>query len=395
MKAGSWVSILSMFLFGVAGAATVSKLIPLGADLTAAFGLDAAQFGWLISLVALPAALLSIPAGVLVDRYGPRPVLYGALTLGVVSNLVSYHADSLLMLQVARFIEGGAICHIYTAAPAFLIATNEGPRRATAMTLWATYMPIGSAVGLLLAGQFAGSGDWHDVFLGHGALLVAIGLLNLRQPRVGGNAGPAGMGVAARVRDLAGVYSRPAMLLFAAAFFLVISVGFGTNASLPGYLASLHETPVARVSQLVAFATLLMIPGSLGVGMLLAKGVAPGRVFTGIAIAGMVVGGLTFWPVPGGGARAVLVAAWFIVSGASVAAVMAILPQVAEPQRRGAAAALLSLAGALATFATAPIWLPLAAGGNWPAIISLMVGSWAIALIVMVSLTRGSKGGAK
>ena len=53
MKAGSWVSILSMFLFGVAGAATVSKLIPLGADLTAAFGLDAAQFGWLISLVAL------------------------------------------------------------------------------------------------------------------------------------------------------------------------------------------------------------------------------------------------------------------------------------------------------------------------------------------------------
>ena len=33
MKPGSWSSIASIFLFGVLGASTVSKLVPLGADI--------------------------------------------------------------------------------------------------------------------------------------------------------------------------------------------------------------------------------------------------------------------------------------------------------------------------------------------------------------------------
>jgi hypothetical protein len=58
-----------------------------------------------------------------------------------------------------------------------------------------------------------------------------------------------------------------------------------------------------------------------------------------------------------------VVAVWFVVSGASRGADNA-LPRVAEPERRGAAAALMNQAGASATFLNPPLWLSLAAAGR-------------------------------
>ena len=90
MKAGSWSSILTLYLYGVLGASTVSKLVPLGAVLGTGFGTTPAQFGWLVSLVALPAVILAIPSGLLVDRFGPRRILLGAAFLGVAANLLYF-----------------------------------------------------------------------------------------------------------------------------------------------------------------------------------------------------------------------------------------------------------------------------------------------------------------
>jgi predicted MFS family arabinose efflux permease len=156
MKPGSWSSIASIFLFGVLGASTVSKLVPLGADIAARFGTSAADFGWLISLLGFTALVLAIPSGLLVDRFGPRRVFTASVLLGMAANLIYYFAPAYTWMQAARLVEGVAIAHLYTAAPAFLMGTSEGPRRATAMTIWASYMPVGTAVGLLLAGVLRG-----------------------------------------------------------------------------------------------------------------------------------------------------------------------------------------------------------------------------------------------
>jgi predicted MFS family arabinose efflux permease len=380
MKPGSWTSIITLFLFGVLGASTVSKIIPLNAELVAGFGITSTQFAWLISMIALPSALLAIPSGVLVDRYGPNRVVLAAASLGVLANIVYFIAPSLLYLQIARFIEGAAICHIYTAAPSFLMATTDGKRRARAMTLWATYMPIGTAVGLLLASQFAGKENWRLVFVLHGTLFALVAVLNLRQPQLA-TQGVGGPTLAQRLADLRGTYTRPALLLFALAFFLMISLGFGANSTFPSYFARIHQVPLATSSSVLAFGTLLMIPGSLGVGALIASGIRQHMVFLAIGIVGALVGSLAFFPALSVPVRAVVVGIWFMVSGASIATLMATLPLVAEPQRRGAAAALLNLSGALATFVNPPIWLPLAAAGAvWLSFAGLMVGGWAIAV---------------
>ena len=87
MKPGSWSSIASIFLFGVLGASTVSKLVPLGADIGSRFGTSAADFGWLISLLGLTALILAIPSGLLVDRFGPRRIFAASVLLGIAANL--------------------------------------------------------------------------------------------------------------------------------------------------------------------------------------------------------------------------------------------------------------------------------------------------------------------
>ncbi|MCC6633826.1 MAG: MFS transporter [Gammaproteobacteria bacterium] len=392
MKPGSWSSIASIFLFGVLGASTVSKLVPLGADIAARFGTSAADFGWLISLLGFTALVLAIPSGLLVDRFGPRRVFTASVLLGMAANLIYYFAPAYTWMQAARLVEGVAIAHLYTAAPAFLMGTSEGPRRATAMTIWASYMPVGTAVGLLLAGYFAGGPQWRQTFLVHGALFAAVGLLNLRQPTLASSDAARLPGLVERLRGLRLAYSRPPLLLLAMAFFLMISVGFGANTTFPGYLARLHELPVNVTANAIALGTLLMVPGSLGVGALLARGVRIGPVFTVLGVLGAASGALAFQSGLDVPARMAVVAVWFVVSGASLAALMATLPRVAEPERRGAAAALMNQAGASATFLNPPLWLSLAAAGRGLPFAILMVGAWLVAVALIWGVTGTEAG---
>ena len=388
LASGSWGSILVVYLFGVLGASTVSKVIPLAADFSRRFGTTPADFGWLVSTIALPAVLLAIPSGLLVDRLGPRRVMHGAVVFGIAANLLYYGASSFGLMQVARVLEGTAIVHLYTAVPAFLMGTCTGPRRGAALSVWATYMPTGTAVGLLLAGSFAGQDGWRGLFLVHAGAYAVVGLLNLAQPVMSSAPAGVGVGLGERLRDLRLAYSRPALLLLALAFFLMISLGFGANSTFPGYFARLHGVSVATSSAAVAAITLLMIPGSLLVGALVARGIPQRVVFVGLAVFGTLAGSLAFHPALAVGPRLVVVGTWFVISGAAIATLMSTLPLVAEPRRRGSAAALLNQSAATATFVNPPLWLPLAAAGVWWPFAALMAGGWFVAVASVWGLSR-------
>ena len=316
------------------------------------------------------------------------------MLLGIAANLLYFVAQTYAWMQVARLVEGIAIAHLYTAAPAFLMGTSEGPRRATAMTVWASYMPVGTAVGLLLAGHFAGTEQWRFAFLAHGGLFALVGVLNLWQPPLPVNAASRSPGLVERLRGLKLAYSRPPLLLLALAFFLMISVGFGANTTFPGYFARLHDLPVNVTSRAIALGTLLMVPGSLFVGALLARGMRVGPIFAVLGVLGATAGSLAFQAGLGVPLRMAVVAVWFAVSGAALAALMATLPRVAEPQRRGAAAALMNQAGATATFVTPPLWLSLAAAGKGLPFAFLMIGAWLIAVVTVWGITGPSDTGA-
>ena len=385
MKPGSWPSILGVYAFAIAAGATVPMLIPLSADFARDFGMGPGAFGWLVSIIAIPAALLAIPSGVVVDRFGPRRVLIGGALVAAFANLIFIVATSIPMLQVARLLEGAAIVHIYTAGPAMLMGMTDGKRRTAAMSVWTTYMPVGTSLAFAFVGAFANGPAWRTAFIGHGALFLIAAGIGLLLPRVG--AGPVRRTLGGQLLELRSAYARPALLLLALAFFLMISVGLGANLAFPQYFTHVLGLSIAQSSSMVAATTLIMVPGSLLTGFALSRGMRPTSFFAVIAAIGFVVGTLAFAPSLGLSARYLVLAGWYLASGASVATLMAVLPQVAEPARRGAAAALLNQAAALATFVNPPIWLSFAAGTAWTPFAALLAIGWGLGTLALWLVT--------
>jgi MFS family permease len=292
------------------------------------------------------------------------------------------------MLQVARLLEGAAIVHIYTAGPAMLMGMTDGKRRTAAMSVWTTYMPVGTSLAFAFVGAFASGPLWRTAFIGHGALFLVAAGIGLLLPKVG--AGPVRRTLGGQLLELRSAYARPTLLLLAFAFFLMISVGLGANLAFPQYFTHVLGLSIAQASSMVAANTLIMVPGSLLTGLALSRGVRPTTFFAAIAAIGFVVGTLAFVPSLGLSTRYLVLGGWYLASGASVAAVMAVLPLVAEPARRGAAAALLNQAAALATFVNPPIWLGFAAGSDWTPFSVLLAIGWGGGALALWLATRGA-----
>ena len=387
MKPGSWPAILGVYVFGIAAGATVPKLVPLSGDFMREFAMSPATFGWLFSVIAIPAALLAIPSGVVVDRLGARRVLIGGALVAAAANLLYLVATSLPMLALARIIEGAAIVHIYTAGPALLMGTTEGKRRTAAMSVWSTYMPVGTSLAFAFAGAFADGPAWRTLFAGHGILFVVAAAIGLALPKPVLGAGPPARTLLSQIVELKQAYARPTLLLLGVAFFLMICIGLGANTAFPIYFSHVLGLSMGQSSSMVAAATLVMVPGSLLAGFVLSRGVKPTGFFALIAVIGLVVGSLCFLPILSLPARYAALAGWYLMSGASVATLMATLPLVAEPARRGAAAALFNQAAALATFVSPPIWLGYAAGTAWTPFSVLLALGWGLgALAVLLSV---------
>jgi MFS family permease len=386
LKRGGWASILATYAFGVLGAAAVAKLIPLGFEFEQILGATPGQFAWLIALLGIPAALFAAISGGIVDRVGPRAVLVASGLIGVLVDIGYWLAPSMRYFQAARVIEGLALVGIFTAAPALLMATTEGRRRITAMTFWSTYTPTGFSLGLVLGGAFAGTSLWRLTFGIHGALMALATLAALALPRIPVTRSAGGASALDRLRDLAGAYRQGPTVQLAVAFFLMVSVGFGANTTLPSYVARVHAISVAAASNLVAGATLMMIVGAVVTGALLARDARPQSVMTGLAAGACLCGSALFWPGAPFSAVVPLLCLWFLFMGGATALLLAVLPLVAEPARRGAAAGLLNQSSALATLVTPPLWLALFAGGTWLPFVALVIGMWLVSTALLWAL---------
>lgn len=378
LKPGGWTSIALVYLYGVLASASISKLIPLTQVLTRTLDASPGEFALLLSLITLPAAIIGAAIGGVVDRIGPGRALVFSGLAGALANILYLFAERLIEFELIRVFEGCALVGIFAAAPALIMATTADKRRVRAMSLWATYTPVGFSTGLLLSGCFVSTDHWRVCFVLHGILFVSVASIGLILPRIEQPAyvyRPSTL--VSRLRELLSGYTDPKLLRLVLALGCVVSIGFGTSTVFPAWFSKQHSMPIGTVSGMLAAANLAMIVGSLSAGALIARGIRVRNLFTALAIAGICSGASLWFPLTPMSVALVFLCVWLATAGAAMATVMTVLPTVVRtPQKGASAAGLVSQTSALVAFVTPPIWLPAVAGNHWTLLIALVVAGW-------------------
>ncbi len=189
----AWVILLVVFLAGVAAPLNQFKVPPLLPVLMEAFRLDLSQAGLLMSIFAVTGLILALPAGLILQRLGPKAAGLIAVGCVVIGSAWGALANSAGLLLASRVLEGVGMGLIAVVGPAVIALWFPREKQGTAMGLWSAWVPVGSVVVFNLAPALGTSAGWQAVWwAGVGFALVAFalyGLLMRLPPALIGNPG--------------------------------------------------------------------------------------------------------------------------------------------------------------------------------------------------------------
>jgi MFS family permease len=148
-----------------------AAITPLLPELTDQYGLSKAGAGVLAA--AYPAGTFAggLPGGLLAARWGVKPTVLLGLALMVVSSIGFAFANSVIVLDVARFVQGIGGAASWAGAMAWIAAAAPRDQRG---------QMIGSAMGAAIAGALLGPviGVLADA-LGFEAVFFGVGLVGI------------------------------------------------------------------------------------------------------------------------------------------------------------------------------------------------------------------------
>lgn len=210
-------------------------------------GLGPTSASWVTSVIFLSMALTAIPVGMALDGVDNRTGLVGSaawLFLATVWGWQAAVSGSYVSLLASRFVGGPAIVAIWTASVNITGAVAPEEDQATAITLYATSVPLGFAVGQFATPVIANPHGWGVAMLlfGIATVLVACafwigstkGAVNGR-----GTARPSGA-------EFATVFHNRAVWGVALLAFIAISVMFIINNWMPSYFREQYQVSLAE-----------------------------------------------------------------------------------------------------------------------------------------------------
>jgi len=181
----AWIILVVVFLASVAAPLNQAKIPPLMPVIMDAFQLSIGQAGWLMSVFALTGLFLSLPTGILLQKYGPKKlglVALACLTLGATIGALSKDPGLLLF---SRVIEGSGMGLIAVVAPAAIAMWFPAKKQGIPMGIWATWVPLGSLLVYILAPAMVTTVGWQSVWwLGaiFSLLILIIYAIFMRMP---------------------------------------------------------------------------------------------------------------------------------------------------------------------------------------------------------------------
>jgi MFS family permease len=303
----AWFILAVLLFFSIAAPLNQFKVPPIIPVLMATLGLSTARAGLLMSVYSVTGLILALPSGLIFQRAGARLtglIAGGSIVLGAALGAVSTDVGGLL---ASRVIEGIGLSFMAVLAPAIIAQSFAAEKRGTAMGIWSAWVPIGTAIMLLIAPALTQASSWRAVWwFGAGFALLATVLFlafvkPAPQPILGARPeraaqrGPRAVAAAGSV-----LRNRDVWLLSAAFGCFSLAVGaFGTF--FPTFLATVRGMPLARASLLASISTLITI-FSCTAGGLVSDRIGSRRwpFVAGLAVSGLLLpltGSLTAAPL--------------------------------------------------------------------------------------------------
>src|SRR5579872_5159582 len=134
-----------------------------------------AQVSWVFNGYTITFTAALLPAAGLADRIGRRRVFLAGLGLFTISALASATAPTLIVLILARLVQGLAGGTITPLALPLIVSHFPEGRRGSAIGLWTATQSAAVAAGPSVGGALVSAVGWRGVF----ALQLPIGLAAL------------------------------------------------------------------------------------------------------------------------------------------------------------------------------------------------------------------------
>ena len=372
----NWPAIWAIYAGGLVAGAYMTKVAPALPGLRDELGLTLIESGFIATTFNLMGMLVGMLAGVLCDRFGhKRLALFGLITLSLGGGFGAL-AWGFWSLLVGRFLEGVGFIAFVVSAVALLNACAATPGdRAKALGLWSSYMPTGGTIALLAAPLLIAAWGWRGLWM---ALAVAAALAAVAFARL---VPVSRYGEVSSLRLVAESLTRPGNVVLALLFAFYVAQWTSIMVWLPTFLVDEHRASGGAAALLTALFVLANIPGNLGGGWLLARGVPRGfLVVGGATLAALCEVGMLTDALPAG-ARFALVLVFSLCAGVIPACVFAGLPVHARtPQHIGTANGIVMQASQIGQFLG-----PLALA--W---IATHFGGWEASLWALLAFAAGA-----
>ncbi|MHC6222055.1 MFS transporter [Arthrobacter sp. MMS24-S77] len=175
-----WYLVALLVIGGIVNYLDRNNLSIANTTIAKEFGLNAFQMGLLLSAFSWPYAIANLPAGYLVDKYGPKRMFAWAAGLWSIISMLSALANSFGFLYAARVALGISESPFFTSGLKVADRWFNKTERALPVSIVNTGSQIANAIAPPLLTFLLLTMTWRGMFIVIGALGVIIALVWLR-----------------------------------------------------------------------------------------------------------------------------------------------------------------------------------------------------------------------
>jgi MFS family permease len=272
-----WPAVWAVFAGGLACGAYIGKIPPALPGQRMELGLTLVESGFIATTFNVIGLLVGMFVGVLCDRYGHKRLGLAGLAVMCLAGLLGAAAWDFPSLLASRFLEGVGFILFTVAGSALMAAATDDRDRPKALGLWSSYMPSGGSMAILMAPFILDAWGWRGLWIVLAlcaALCVTLVVRYVPAPRYGS---------VASMKLMMESLRQPGSVALALLFAFYVAQWTSVMIWLPTFLVEERAATAGVAAFLTALMVLVNIPGNLGGGWLIARGVRRGKLILAAA----------------------------------------------------------------------------------------------------------------